>query len=218
MDPGGKRHTAFGSGEGRSGVNKDNIRILLASKSPRRKELLNRLLPDFEIVPAECEEIMTKTDPGDIVEELSLTKARWVFDKEKGPDSDLLVIGADTIVTFEGKILGKPKDEADAFNMLRMLSGKDHQVYTGVTLIRYERAGEETCKTKTFHECTSVRFQELTDEEILNYIRTKDPMDKAGAYGIQGYASRFIPYIEGDYFNVVGLPVAALYRELKDLL
>lgn len=198
--------------------------IILASASPRRKELLEQIGLDFEICPAKGEEIITKTAPEEVVEELAGQKAKEVASMIKVYGSrhqewmtpqDIMVIGADTIVAFEGKILGKPKDEADAFGMLSMLSGNTHSVYTGVSIVLLGASGKagELC----FYEKTDVTMREMDETEIRRYIATGEPMDKAGAYGIQGKCAIFIDKIDGDYNNVVGLPVAAIYRKLKKL-
>lgn len=198
--------------------------IILASASPRRKELLEQIGLEFEICPAKGEEIITKTVPREVVMELAGQKAREVagmlktYGKEHEEwmtPQDILVIGADTVVAVDGRILGKPKDEEDAFSMLSLLSGKTHAVYTGVALVFLDasgRAGEHV-----FSEKTEVTMQQMTEEEICRYIATGEPMDKAGAYGIQGKCAVHIDRIAGDYNNVVGLPVAAIYRELKKL-
>ena len=185
------------------------MRIILASASPRRKELLTVLGWEFEVEVSQVEEIITKTHPGEIVEELSHLKAQAVFEKQVG---DVLVIGADTVVADKGVILGKPVDESDAVAMLEALQDGVHQVYTGVTL--FLRKDGET-SVKTFYECTEVQFYPMSKEEIDWYVSTGEPMDKAGAYGIQGLAGRFVKEIRGDYNNVVGLPVAKLYQEVK---
>lgn len=185
------------------------MRIVLASASPRRKELLAWLKTDFEIMISDVEEVVTESDPAKVVEELSGQKAQAVFEQTQG---DVLVIGADTVVALDNKILGKPADEEDAICMLQSLQDKEHSVYTGVTV--YIRKGSEVSK-KTFSECTKVKFYPMSDEEIKEYVSTKEPMDKAGAYGIQGIGGKFVQEIHGDYNNVVGLPVARLYQELK---
>lgn len=195
------------------------MKIVLASASPRRRELLAGLGLEYTVLVSGVEERVTETEPAKVVEELSALKAGDVLQRLlHGADGlwdgseELLVIGADTIVAAEGLILGKPADRKDAAEMLRRLSGRGHQVYTGVTLYRHCQ-GES--RRQTFHECTQVRFYPMTEEEIDWYISTGEPMDKAGAYGIQGLGSRFIRAIEGDYSNVVGLPAARLYQELK---
>ncbi|KEK26379.1 Maf family protein [Bacillus gaemokensis] len=180
-------------------------KLILASGSPRRKELLELANVPFEIVVSEVEEtIGAYSSPSDIVMSLALQKASAVAEDH----DDCVVLGADTIVTYESRILGKPSDEAEAKEMLQLLSGKTHEVYTGVALISKE-------KTVTFYERTEVTFWELTAEEIDAYIRTKEPLDKAGSYGIQGKGAIFVQHIQGDYYSVVGLPISRLVRELK---
>lgn len=198
--------------------------IILASASPRRRELLEQIGLSFEVCPAKGEEIITSTVPKEVVEELSCQKAREVAASVKFyqeahrkimTPQDTMVIGADTVVSVEGKILGKPKDEEDACRMLALLSGKTHEVYTGVTFVFLDASGRSG--ELTFAECTKVTMKEMTNEEIRSYVATGEPMDKAGAYGIQGKCAIFIDKIDGDYNNVVGLPVAAIYREWKKL-
>ena len=181
--------------------------IILASTSPRRRELLALVCPDFRVVPAETDEDTDIKEPDMMVAELSRRKAMAVREEHR----DSIVIGADTVVAADGKVLGKPEDEEDAYAMLRLLSGRTHQVYTGVTVAVPGR------EPATFTERTDVTFAELTDDEIREYIATGEPMDKAGAYGIQHYGSRFVESVRGDYFCVVGLPVQKLYRCLRDL-
>lgn len=177
--------------------------IILASQSPRRQELLKLITSDFEIKVSNVDETLPdKITPKEAVMYLSKIKA------EPFADGDDIVIGADTVVALDGKILGKPKSKENAREMLEFLSGRTHSVFTGVTL-----ASDK--KTKTFAVETKVKFFELTNEEIDAYIKTKEPFDKAGAYGIQGYGSLLVEKIDGDYFNVVGLPVSTLARELK---
>ena len=188
------------------------MRLILASGSPRRKELLERAGLKFEIIPAKGEEAIVGTEPAEIVKGLSAQKAREVAGVIEG--DDFLVIGADTVVSYQGKILGKPGDEAEAVSMLRMLNGKTHQVYTGVTLIAC-RAGKAS--EKTFYECTDVVFLEVSDQTILDYVASGEPMDKAGAYAIQGGWGPHVKEIRGDYDNVVGLPVARLLAEMEGL-
>ena len=191
------------------------MKIILASASPRRKELLSRLGWEFEVCVSDAEEKITKSDPGEIVEELSALKAKAVFDKLEGDESgDILVIGSDTVVAYEGKILGKPVDAADAVRMLKMLQGKTHEVYTGVTM-HMQKGGKEI--VKTFHESAEVTFYPMSQEEIDWYVASLEPMDKAGAYGIQGLGGRFVKGIRGDYSTIVGLPAARLYQEWKKL-
>lgn len=185
------------------------MRIILASASPRRKELLEQLGLDFEIIVSDIEEVITETEPGRVVEELSAQKAEAVFHQTEG---DVLVIGADTVVALEGNILGKPKSKENAKEMLRCLQARSHGVYTGVTL--YTRKGEKEFRN-TFYECTNVKFYPMTESEIKWYVETGEPMDKAGAYGIQGLGAKFVEKISGDYNNVVGLPIARIYQEIK---
>ena len=183
------------------------MEIILASGSPRRRELLARIgVEEYRIlVPDVDESAEPNTPPGALVEELSLRKAQAV----RGQVGDeALVIAADTVVALEGKILGKPVDEVDAVEMLSALAGRNHEVYTGVTVLRGS-------KVVTCHEVTAVTFRPLSPEEIANYVATGEPMDKAGAYGIQGIGSVLVSGIEGDYFNVMGLPVHRLSLVLK---
>ena len=199
-------------------------RIVLASASPRRKELLEKIGMEFEICPAKGEEMITKEAPSDAVLELSRQKAEEVASailmyNGSHPDlvtpQDILVIGADTVVAYEGKILGKPVDEADAKGTLSMLSGHTHSVFTGVTLVFIDKSGRTG--EHDFYEKTDVEFYPMTEEEIDRYVLSGEPMDKAGSYGIQGAFAAFVKEIKGDYNNVVGLPVAKLYQELKKL-
>mgnify|MGYP000277956165 FL=1 len=186
-------------------------KIILASASPRRRELLEQGGIPFTVIPSQAEEKITTEQPGQVVEELSYLKCSDIYEKSLG---DVLVIGADTVVASEGKILGKPSSQKDAVKMLQSLQGREHEVYTGVTIMA--REGNENRK-KTFHEKTKVVFYPMSDEEIRSYVNTGEPMDKAGAYGIQGKSAVFIKKISGDYNNVVGLPLARLYQELKNM-
>lgn len=202
------------------------MRIILASASPRRRELLTQMDLTFEVVPSKGEEIITKQSPSEVVMELAEQKAGEIARQFEGDQEkirkedmikdarDILVIGADTVVVKDGQILGKPKDEADAVHMLSMLQGTTHQVYTGVCLI-LKKPGQEICHS--FYEATDVEFYPMTKEEIRKYVATKEPMDKAGAYGIQGKCAVYIRGIRGDYNNVVGLPIARLYHELDKI-
>ena len=182
------------------------MNLILASASPRRQELLKLFGIPFTVRVADIDETM---NPGaaayDEVGRLSREKALAV-----SRESDDIVIAADTIVVCEGKILGKPRDEADAKAMLRLLSGRDHQVMTGCTVLRGENC-------VTFTEVTDIHFRELTDREIDRYVASKEPMDKAGSYGIQGGAALFCERMVGDYYNVMGLPVCRLGQVLKEL-
>lgn len=184
-------------------------KLILASSSPRRKELLSFLNIPFEIVVSQVEEHFNdKNDPNEIVQALALQKAEAVA---KTMEGDAVVLGADTIVTIENQILGKPKDENEARMMLKQLSGREHIVYTGVAII-------SRLESTTFYEETKVQFWDLSDEEIENYIKSGEPFDKAGSYGIQQFGSILVKRIDGDYFNVVGLPISRTYRELKRFL
>jgi len=185
------------------------MRIILASGSPRRKELMEMLkVENLEIIPAKGQELAhPELSPAELVCELSRCKAAEVAPTH---EHDTVTIGADTIVVLDGEVLGKPADEADAARMLRSLSGRSHTVYTGVTLIR-----GETLLSRA--ERTEVRFRPLDEDEIARYIATGEPMDKAGAYGAQGFASLFVEGLEGDFFNVMGLPLCLLGKMLKEL-
>ena len=185
------------------------MNLILASASPRRKELLEQLQWEFVVQVSEKEELITSTKPDLVVEELSKMKAEDVFQQIEG---DIIVIGADTIVAMENHILGKPKDKQQACEMLQMLQDASHDVYTGVTICM--REGNQSKKI-TFHEKTTVTFYSMTDQEIRWYVDTKEPMDKAGAYGIQGLGGSYVKEINGDYNTVVGLPMARVYQEMK---
>ena len=185
------------------------MELILASASPRRKELMAHLGLPFEVIPAPGPEVPPdEADADRTVWFLSRQKARQVA--EAHPEA--LVIGADTVVEIDGRILGKPRNEADAKRMLRMLSGREHCVHTGVSLVR--ASCPYVCDTNT--ERTRVFFREMTDAEIDAYVATGEPMDKAGAYGYQGRAGLFVERIEGDYFNVVGLPLCLLGKMLSE--
>lgn len=180
-------------------------KIILASGSPRRKELLEQIKMVFRVEKAEGEERITSGVPSEVVKELSAQKAQEVADRCDGT----VIIGADTVVAAEGQILGKPKDREDALRMLRLIQGKEHQVITGVTVILKEKK-----KTIRFAEVTKVCVYPMTEGQIESYADSEEPMDKAGAYGIQGRFAAYVSGIEGDYNNVVGLPVGRLYQEV----
>lgn len=183
------------------------MKIILASASPRRKSLMDVLGLNFEIKVSDCEEkIDINANVEDIVMSLSLQKAQAVA---KESDKDSIVIGADTVVSYQNEILGKPKDKQDAIRMLTLLSGNTHSVYTGFTIIN---TIDNTIITD--YEKTDVTFKPLTENEIIDYVNTNDPMDKAGAYSIQGIASSFVEILDGDYNNVVGLPIYKLSKYL----
>ncbi|MBD5105550.1 MAG: septum formation protein Maf [Lachnospiraceae bacterium] len=206
--------------------------IILASNSPRRRELLQQAGFPFTVIPSKINEVITKAEPEEIVQELSGQKAEDVFQSLKDEVKEKsIVLGADTVVACENlkespgmaaqekesiglQIMGKPKDQEEAFDMLKKLQGKSHFVYTGVTLVWQEKGKIER---ESFAVGTKVVFYPMTDEEIWAYIETKEPMDKAGAYGIQGKGAVYIKEIRGDYNNVVGLPLGELYQKLKKI-
>ncbi len=193
-------------------MQKKKASIILASASPRRRELLGMICHDFSVIVSECEEIVSSTVPEEVTIELSTQKAQAVA---KGR-ADAVVIGADTVVSIDGEILGKPKDREDACRMLRMLSGRTHQVSTGVTILQ-TGADADVKGESRFAETTLVHVAPLSESELASYLDTDEPYDKAGAYGIQGMFGKFITGIEGDYNNVVGLPVHRLYEEWKKM-
>lgn len=193
------------------------MKIYLASASPRRKELLGQLGLSFVVFPAQGEEQITGEQPRDVVIELARQKAGEIYGKITGAGADsedCLVIGADTVVCCDGAVLGKPGSREDAAEMLRQLSGRTHQVYTGVSLWMREQGRKVQY---SFYEKTDVTMWELSEEEIAAYVASGEPMDKAGSYGIQGKGAAFVQGIRGDYNNVVGLPIGRLYQELKQL-
>lgn len=228
------------------------MKIILASASPRRRELLEQIGLEFEVRVSNVEEHITANEPGEIVEQLARQKAYAVLKEimkdelresmaSRGDVSreDCLIIGADTVVAVDDRILGKPSDEFEAVQMLKTLSADTHQVYTGVAVVYYrgkaakteirerldgiiaKAAGAQTgnhMESKSFHERTDVTFYPMSNEEIAGYVASGDCMDKAGAYGIQGFCARYIQCIKGDYNNVVGLPVGRLYQEIKEWL
>ncbi len=205
-------------------------RIILGSASPRRRELLEQIGISFEVRVSDKEEVYHSLIPEEIVKELALSKAENVaddlrekqeqvkkisFDKKNNVLLDTIVIGADTIVVSDGSILGKPKDEADAVRMIRSLQGRSHKVYTGVAILDYDDEGKR--KSVVHAVETEVFVSPMSDEEIREYAATGEPLDKAGAYGIQGRFAAYIERIDGDYYNVVGLPVSYVYRQLKEI-
>lgn len=208
-------------------------RLILASASPRRKELLEQAGAVFEIIPAKGEELITKEEPREVVMELALQKAKEVAALVPEQESaaspgkvkvrtsnlsadgeEMFILGADTVVACDGRILGKPVDEADAVRMLSMLSGNTHSVYTGVAVVWKKDGNEQIFQ---FYEETKVTMYPMSQAEIEAYVKTGEPMDKAGAYGIQGKCAIYIEKIMGDYNNVVGLPIARIYQEMKRL-
>jgi septum formation protein len=181
-------------------------KIILASQSPRRKKILEQVGLDFDVVVSDFDEAKIKfKTPQEMVEKLSLEKVKIIA--KKYPKA--IIIGADTTVIFKNEIIGKPKSKADAFRILRLLSGNTHEIVTGFTVIKGN-------KSITKHVISKVRFKKMTEAEIKAYIATGEPMDKAGGYGIQERGSLFIESIDGDYFNVVGLPIFAVAEALKE--
>ena len=214
---------------------KQRRRIILASGSPRRRELLTQAGLAFCIKTADVDETPTVKEPAAVVEELSRRKAEAVAEERRTgagqtderivagtacgfePDAPgALIVAADTIVALDGEILGKPRDVEDAVRMLKELSGRTHEVFTGVTVLR-ETGGDRVRDAVTFSAGTRVTFYPLTEEEIRDYVASGEPMDKAGAYGIQGLGARLVERIEGDYNNVVGFPLAHFLRILMDM-
>ena len=184
--------------------------VILASASPRRLDLLRQAGIEPEVEPSHVVEVIRSTKPDEVVMELSRQKAEDIAALHTGEDA--IVIGADTVVAYDGKILGKPKDEADAIRMIRSFQGKVHQVYTGVTVLIKKNGKWEDI---SFSESTDVSFYPVSDEEIRTYIASGEPMDKAGSYGIQGGFGIYVKEIRGEYTNVVGLPVGRLFYEMK---
>lgn len=184
-------------------------KIVLASASPRRRELLEKIGVTFTVVPTEGDEKTTKTRPEEVVEELAFQKAS---ENRAIQEKDVMVIGSDTVVAVDGRILGKPGSREEAVHMLQMIQGRIHQVYTGVAVLINER---EERRQLVFHEKAQVEVYPMTEEEIQNYVATGEPMDKAGAYGIQGSFAVYVKKIDGDYNTIVGFPVSRFYHELK---
>lgn len=187
-------------------------KLILASASPRRKELLKNVGYDFSIEVCDLEEKSDKTKPYELVMDLAKNKAKAIMDMHSG--EDVIVLGADTVVANDGEILGKPRDLEHAREMISSLQGKKHQVYTGVCISWND---EKVNQHLTFYEKTDVEVYPMTEEEIDTYVATKECEDKAGSYAIQGLFSPYIKGISGDYNNVVGLPVARIYQEIKKL-
>lgn len=189
-----------------------DVKVILASGSPRRRQLLDQIGIKADIRPSRVEETTTSMDPESVVMELSSRKAENVAEQAL---AGTLILGADTVVAVDGQILGKPVSHEDARRMIRMIQGRSHQVYTGVTLIYKE---EESSRGVTFSERTEVVVYPMSQEEITAYADSEEPMDKAGAYGIQGRFAAYIQGIRGDYSNVVGLPVGRVWQEWKRLM
>lgn len=191
------------------------FKIILASSSPRRKELLSKIYKDFEIMVSDKETSIDTDEPTTFCVRQAKQKGLDIYEKAINlfPNTKLLVLSFDTVVSIDNKILGKPLDRADAKKMLEKLSGKEHKVYTGVFIA----ANLDNIYLNTFFEETKVRVANLSDSEIESYLNTDDYKDKAGSYGIQGSFSKFITGIDGDFYNVMGLPIASLYQRLKEL-
>ena len=184
------------------------MRIILASGSPRRRELLDQIGAKYEVRPSEADETITSTIPSEVVKELALRKGSEVAAHY---EDDVVILSADTVVANNGKILGKPKDDAEAIEMIESIQGKSHEVYTGVAII----IKKDTEKVVNFAVETKVKVASMSMEEIAAYIRTGEHKDKAGAYAIQGKFAPYIEGIEGDYYNVVGFPISRICKELS---
>ncbi len=189
-------------------------KVILASASPRRRELLAQIGMDFKVIISKADENISEPAPEQLVMKLSDIKAMAVYEEHGIEDEATIILGADTVVAFDGKVLGKPKDTQQAKEMLSMLSDNTHQVFTGVTILYKKQGG---LKSETFYDKTTVYTYPISDKEIDQYIMTGEPMDKAGSYGIQGIGAKFIKKIDGDYNNVVGLPVSKIYQKIKEI-
>ena len=189
--------------------------IILASASPRRKEIMEKMGIPYEVIVSNVKEEVEETVPDRMVQALAKLKTGAIKEEAKSEveaEKDIIIIGADTMVFYKDHALGKPKDEADAARMLRMLSDAVHEVATGVSIVIIHRDGRE--EELAFSVCTKVTVNPLTDQQIFDYIATGEPMDKAGAYAIQGGFGIYIGEIEGDYYNIVGFPIAEIYSVL----
>ncbi len=193
-------------------------RIILASESPRRKEIMNQMGISFESVPSHVNEDIKESDPTKMVEALASLKAGEVAGRFGDEQENLIIIGADTIVYHNGQVLGKPKDRDDAIRMLKGLSGDIHDVYTGVSIIirrnKFDKANTNEDEKIVFNVRTRISVKPLSEEEIEDYVNSGEPFDKAGAYAIQSAFGIYIKEIHGDYYNVVGFPIAKIYEEL----
>lgn len=188
------------------------MKIILASKSPRRREILELLGADFEVLSADTDESCSVSEPSELVKTLAQRKGIATIEKykcERGDTEDILFIACDTLVYADGEFLGKPKSRDDAYRMLSLLSGRRHEVWSGIFL---SFNGKRVSRA----ESTEVEFCDMTYEEKQRYLDSGEPFDKAGGYAVQGEAARYIRELKGDYFNVVGLPVNLLYRTLKE--
>lgn len=189
------------------------MRVVLASNSPRRKELLHQIFDRFDVIKSDFnEEVVDEKNPEKLVKVLSLKKAEAVFDKIEHNESELLVIGGDTLVYFNGQVLGKPKDEKDAYNTLKNLQGNKNEVYSAFTVILKK---DSKLKKETVLSKSIVTMKTMTDEEIEEYIKTGEPMDKAGSFSVQGIGNKFVDSIEGSYNSVVGLDIEKLKEVLE---
>lgn len=189
------------------------MRIILASNSPRRKELLHQIFDSFDVIKSNFnEEVVDEKNPEELVKVLSSKKAEEVFDKIESNESELLVIGGDTLVYFDGQVLGKPKDEKDAYNTLKKLQGNKNEVYSAFTVIlkKGSKLKKETVLSKSI-----VTMKTIADEEIEEYIKTGEPMDKAGSFSVQGIGNKFVESIEGAYNSVIGLDIERLKEVLE---
>jgi septum formation protein len=192
-------------------------RVILASESPRRKEIMEQMGIPFQAMGSSLAEVVEEKEPAAMVQALAAIKAKDIASKiaeEKDTAADTIIIGADTMVFFRENVLGKPKDKADAVRMLQMLSGGEHEVYTGVNIII--RPVQGYMESISFAVCTKVFMRTLTREQIENYVATREPMDKAGAYAIQGRFGIYISEIHGDYYNIVGFPIAKIHEKLLE--
>lgn len=196
-------------------------KIILASGSPRRKEIFEQVGLDYEVVISGIEEYSDKTIPHELVQDLSKQKAMAVYNQlvnkeELIDDETYIIIAADTVVTLDNNVLGKPRDRQEAYNMIEGIQGKIHNVLTGVSIIisRHKAIIKEKC----FYEDTGVEIYSMTDKEISQYIDSSEPYDKAGAYAVQGLFAKYVKRLNGDYYNVVGLPISRLYYEIKEYL
>ena len=190
-------------------------KIILASGSPRRRELLTQIGLEYIVIPSKKEEILRYTQPEDIVKDLSLQKAQDIAEQA---EEGTIIIGSDTVVALDGEILGKPHTADKAVAMLKRLEGRSHQVFTGVSIVIKGAAVDGTDEIISFAEETDVHVYPMTEEEIQAYVATGDPLDKAGAYGIQGIFAKHVQGLSGSYYNVMGLPIGRLYQELKGWL
>lgn len=187
-------------------------KIILASASPRRREIMEQVGLEFEIMVSRKEEVYASTEPAEIVKELALLKAEDISSQVER--KNVTIIGADTVVAHSGQILGKPKDDEEAFSMIDGIQGENHQVYTGVAIISYDENGKKTVVNDAVE--TKVYVHSMSRDEILSYLATGEHRDKAGSYAIQGRFAPYIEKIEGDYYNVVGLPISYIYQVIKE--